>query len=119
MHDAWQWIALFGMVGIGVVFVREVLQWRALGSVLSRRQRILRVFSMLSIEALFVMMLIGPVVTQRKDPIGSLVYWMVCLVVGLAVVALVLLDVRGIAGQYARLNRQIFRDLRGDDRREK
>ena len=119
MHDTVQWIALLGMVGIGALFVIEVRRWRSLGRIMTRGQRILRVLLILCVEALFVMMIIGPAVTDRRDQIGSLLYWTVCLILGLAVVVLALLDLRTVVGQYARLNRQIFRDLKREDEREK
>lgn len=118
MHDAVQWIALFGIIVVGVLFISEVRKWRAIGSVMTRQQRILRVVLIVFVEALFVMMLIGPAVTERKDPISSLLYWTICLILGLSVVVLALLDLKTVAGQYVQLKRQIFRDLRGDDRRE-
>jgi len=119
MRDAVQWIALLGMVGIGALFVIEVRRWRSLGRIMTHGQRILRVLLILCVEALFVMMIIGPAVTDRRDQIGSLLYWTVCLILGLAVVVLALLDLRTVVGQYARLNRQIFRDLKRDDERKK
>ena len=119
MRDTVQWIAVLGMVGIGVLFAVEVRRWRLLGPMMSRGQRILRVLLIALIELLFAMMLVGPAVTSRGGPIVSLLYWMGCLILGLAVVVLALLDVKAVMGQYARLNREIFRDLRGDDGREK
>jgi len=119
MHDPVQWIALIGIVGIGVVFTIETRKWRQIGSVMTRGQRILRAILLAFIEALFVMMLIGPWITVRKDPISSLLYWMICLILGLIVVVLALLDMRAVVSQYARLNRQMFSDLKGDDRFEK
>lgn len=113
-----QWIALIGMVAIGVVFVAELRKWRAIDSLIGRRQRVLRVWLILLIEALFVMMLIGPLVTSRSDSLGQLLYWTICLVMGLAVVALALLDLREVARQYLQQTRTMFRDLRGDDERK-
>lgn len=122
MRDLIQWIALLGMVGVGVLFLAEVRKWRLLGPVMTRGQRILRVLLIVFIEAMFAMMLIGPSVTGRNDPITSLFYWTTCLVLGMVVVVLALLDLRAVVTQYARLNRQIFRDLREhpkDDGHEK
>lgn len=113
-----QWAAILGMATIGVMFLTEVRKWRLLGPIMSRGQRILRALLFITIEALFAMMLIGPSVTSR-DPITSLLYWMICLILGLVVVVLALLDLRAVVGQYARLNRQAFRDLKNDDRHEK
>lgn len=118
MHDTVQWIALLGMIAIAALFVIEVRKWRSIGRVMTRGQRILRVLLILCVEALFVMMIIGPSVTNQRDPIGSLLYWTICLILGLGVPVLALLDLKTVAGQYARLSRQIFQDLKRDDRRE-
>ncbi|NLN75617.1 MAG: hypothetical protein GX139_04860 [Armatimonadetes bacterium] len=119
MHDAIQWIAVLGMVGIAVVFVFELRKWRSIGRIMTRGQRILRVMLILCVEALFVMMLVGPHVTSRKDPVGSLLYWTICLILGIVVAALALLDLKTILGQYSQLNRQLLEQLKEDDRRDK
>lgn len=115
MRDPIQWIALIGMVGIAALFMVEVRKWCAIASIMGRSQRILRGLMFLAIEMLFVMMLIGPWITGRKDPITSLLYWTVCLVVALVVIVLVLLDCRTVVRQYAQMNRQIFRELKDSD----
>jgi hypothetical protein len=119
MHDTVQWIAVFGMIVIASLFALEVRKWRSIGRVMTRGQRILRVLLMLCVEALFVMMIIGPSVTSHKDPIGSLLYWTVCLILCLGVVVLAMLDLKAVAAQYARLSREMFQELKRDDRREK
>lgn len=112
MGDTIQWLALLGMLVMGILFALEVRKWRMLGPVMTRHQRILRVLLIVFVEALFVMMLIGPSVTGRKDPVTSLFYWSLCLVLGFVVVVLALLDLRVVVSQFARLNRQIFRELK-------
>ena len=119
MLDTMQWIAVLGMIGIAALFMIEVRRWRSIGLIMGRGQRVLRVALILCVEALFVMMIVGPAVTDAKDHIGSLLYWTVCLILGLAVVVLALLDLKTVAGQYARISRQIFQDLKRDDGHEK
>lgn len=119
MHETVQWVALFGMAGIGALFVLEVHRWYTQRSVVTKRQKVIRVALVALIEALFGMMIVGPLITAQKDPISSLVYWLICLILGFAVVLLALFDLKAVAGQYVQLNRQVLRDLRGDDRREK
>ena len=119
MLDTMQWIAVLGMIGIAALFMIEVRRWRSIGRIMGRGQRVLRVALILCVEALFVMMIVGPTATDRKDPIGSLLYWTVCLILGLGVVVLALLDLKTVAGQYSRLSRQMFQDLKRDDEREK
>lgn len=115
--DLVQITALVGLAVIAVIFASELRKWRSVDSVIGHRQRMLRIWLLALVEALFVMMLVGPWVTSRKDPITALLYWVICLGLTLVVMALALLDLREIARQYSRLNRQLFRDLRGDDER--
>lgn len=118
MCDLVQWITVFGMTGIAVLFALEVRRWRLAGPMITRGQKILRVVLILFVEILFVMMLVGPAVTSRKNPMAALLFWTVCLVLGLTVIALALLDLRMVVRQYARTSREMSRDLRGGDRRE-
>ncbi|MCE5200196.1 MAG: hypothetical protein ABFD54_12005 [Armatimonadota bacterium] len=112
-----QWISLFGIIGIGVLFVLEVRKWRSPGNVIGRKQRILRGCLVVLIELLFVLMLVSPWVTSRRDPIGELIYWMACIILAFIVVGLAALDMRMVAGQYASMHRRIYGKLRGDDKR--
>jgi hypothetical protein len=118
MDNGVQWAAVLGMAGVAALFAVEVRRWRLLGPMMSRGQRILRVVLIVFIEALFAMMLVGPAVTSRKNPMVSLLYWTWCLILGLIVVILALLDLRAVIRQYWRLNKQMFRDLKGNDRRK-
>lgn len=114
-----QWAALFGMFAVAVLFLIEARKWRAIDSIIGRRQRILRIWLVALIEALFAMMLVGPAVTSRKNPVAALVYWTICIFLGLTVVALTLFDLREVVKGYARMSRGMFRDPRGDDEEEK
>lgn len=118
MGDIIQWITVLGMVGIAALFLTELRKWRQLDSVMTRGQRILRGAMFFAVELLFAMMLIGPSVTSHNNPLMSLLYWTGCLIVGLLVVVLVLLDLRVVVRQYARLNRQMFRSLKEADQPE-
>ncbi len=111
MHDVIQWIAALGMILVGVVFLIELKKWRSLGRIMPRGQKVLRVLLILCVEALFLMMIFGPSLTSRKDPIGSLLYWSICLILGFGVVVLAALDLKAVLGQYTQLSRQLMRDL--------
>ena len=113
-----QWIALIGIVVIAVFFVAEIVKWRSIGAIINRRQRILRVILIVLIEGLFGMMLAGPWVTGHKHPLVDLVYWFVCTMLCLAVVALAMVDLREVLKGYLALNRRVFGDLRGDALRQ-
>lgn len=114
-----QGAALVGMVVIGVMFLSEMRRWRSITSIIGRRQRITRVWLTVLIEALFVMMFVGPWVTSDANPIGALIYWTLCLALILAVLVLAWQVWRGVAQEYNRLNRQLFSDLLRDEEREK
>ncbi len=113
-----QWTVLFGMAAVALLFVIEARRWRAVDSVIGRRQRILRIWLVVLIEALFALTIAGPLITNRKQPVVELVYWTVCIVLGLSVVVLALLDLREVVKGYARMTRQAFRGLRGDDEKK-
>lgn len=118
-HSFVQWIALFGMLGIGLLFLTEVRRWRFLGRILDRKHQLLRVWLVVLIEVLFAMMYIGPWITNRKDPITELLYWTVCILVGFVVVVFALLDLRGVAREYSSFNRRMFGNQRGDGQQDK
>ena len=115
MPDMMQWTALVGMVAIAALFLIEVRRWSSMEAIIVRRQRILRIWLVVLIEALFVMMIIGPLITSQKDPVFALIYWTVCVVVGLAIVVLTLFDLREVVRGYGRASRRMFRDLRGKE----
>ena len=106
------------MVVVAVLFALELRRWKDMARLISRRQRILRVVLIVLIELLFVMILVGPWIMFKRGPLAQLFYWSVCLLIGLAVVVLALVDLRAMAKGYAALNRRMLDDLREDDRRE-
>jgi hypothetical protein len=114
-----QWIALLGFVIVGALFAAEARRWRSLERVISRRQKIIRVCLIVLIEALFGMMFAGPWVTTRRDPVAALIYWSVCVLLALTVMILAVVDLRHVMRGYASLTREMFSDLRGEDRRDK
>lgn len=119
MHDDFiQWIAAFGIVGMGILFLTEVGRWRSLSTVITPRQRVLRVFLIVSVEALLVMLFVAPWVTDRSEPVRSLVYWTAFTTLLLAVVVMAAVDLWAVTKGYAALNRRMFGDWREDDRRE-
>ena len=112
-----QWVALVGAVAIGALFIAEVRRWRGPRSVVGRKQRVLRVALMLLLESLFVLTFAGPWVTSQKDPITELIYWTVCVALGLTVIVLALYDLKAVARGYAVVNRRMLDDLKEDERR--
>lgn len=118
-HDLIQWVALIGVVGIAVMFLVEVIRWKRHGSVMGRGHKTLRVTLILLFEILFIMLFASPWIASRRDPMTSLWYWTLCLLIGLAIVILAMLDVLVVVKKYQQLNRQAFYDLMGKDRRGK
>ncbi len=112
------YIALIGMVVVAIFFVLEVRRWKDVSQVITSRQRAIRVTLIVLIELLFVMVLIGPWVLHKRDLVMQLVYWSVCLTMGLAVVVVALVDLLAVARGYAALNRRLFGDGCEDEQRE-
>lgn len=114
-----QGAALLGMVILAAVFVVEARKWRAIDSVIGRRQRIVRIWLIILIEVLLAMMVLGPWIPTRKNAVAALIYWAVCLFMLLAVVVLAFVDLREVTKSYSRINRGLFQDLTGRDDEEK
>jgi len=82
-----------------------------MGAVVGRKQRILRALLVLLIETLFLMVFFGPMVTAHKDPLSQLIYWCVCVLVGLVVIVLAVLDLRELIIGFPAVHRQMFLDV--------
>lgn len=112
------YIALVGMVVIAILFTLEVRRWKTMAMLISRRQRILRVVLIALIELLFLMTLLGPWILHQRNPVAQLLYWSACLIMGLVVVVLALVDLRAVTKGYLAVSRRLLGDLRDDNRRE-
>lgn len=112
MLNPFQWIAVLGMLVIALLFLLEVGRWRQMGQIMSRGQRVLRICTFIAVELLFVMMLVGPLVTARQDPLISLTYWSLCLALALSIVALALLIMLAALRGYSQLNRRAYQELK-------
>lgn len=106
-----QWFALIGLVTVGIMFLVEVNRWRAPGSVIGSRQKMLRVGLVVLTETLFVMILFGPSFTAHRDILTDLIYWSICLTLGLGVVVLTLFDLRAVSEQFSKRNRRVVDDF--------
>lgn len=112
-------VALFGMVALAVLFLVELRRWRSIGAVIGRQHRILRVVLIALIEVVLAMIVVGPLVTSRHHPLAALIYWMVCVLLVLAVFVLAIVDLWAVTKGYMMLNRDLFGGTRRDGRREK
>lgn len=117
--DPLQLVAVIGFVIIAVFSVIEYRRWHQIGSIIGRRQRALRVVLMICIEIFFVLVYLGPIVIGLQNTIKSLIYYSVCMIVGLVVVVLALLDLIAISRGYRTMNRRLFGDVRKDDLQDK
>ncbi|MCE5315553.1 MAG: hypothetical protein ABFD49_09660 [Armatimonadota bacterium] len=109
-----QWVAIAGIIAVTAVFITEVRRWRAPGCVIGRRRRIIRVALTVLVESLFAMMLIGPWVNFHSNLVIELIYWTLCVFLGVAVMILALYDLKAVATDYSSLNRRALRNLRED-----
>lgn len=112
-----QWIVIIGIVAVLIGFVVEVRRWRALGSMVGRYQRKIRVTLVIMVELLFVLMLVGSWVASRGNIITELIYWTICVFLGLVIVVLAVLDLRAVLRGYSSFNRQIREIMREDERK--
>ena len=118
MLAAAQWMALAGIIIVGVMFIIELIKWRAPGSVISRRHKVTRTSLALLMELLFGLTWFGPSFTSGRDVAGQLVYWTVCLIISVAAFVLALIELREVARQFTGLNKRAFRDFVDDTRRD-
>ena len=116
-----QWAALIGALIVAVFFVREVFRWNSPCAVLVRpKQRKMRMAEVILIEAVFTMMFFGPlVVGKHANPIVALLYWTVCVFIGLAVLLVAMFDLLSITMGYRRYNNQVYSEFEEDDQEKK
>lgn len=113
-----QWIALAGIVIVGLAYLTELVKWRASGSVISRRHKVMRTSLALLMEIIFGLVWFGPLLTHGRHVLTQLIYWMVCMLLALAVFVLAALEVKEVAKQFMTLNRRVFREFMDDTRRD-
>ena len=118
MLAAAPWIALAGIIIVGLMFIVELIKWRAPGSVISRRHKVTRTSLALLMELLFGLTWFGPSFTSGRDVAGQLVYWTVCLTISVAVFVLALVELGEVANQFTKLNKRAVRDFVDDTRRD-
>lgn len=114
-----QYIALFAFAGIAVFFVVELVRWRSLGDVISRRQRTLRVALLVMFEVFFAMLYGIPLVVGKQNPIIGLIYLIICILMVPMILVVAFVDVREVIKSSITLQRRMFNDLRGGNRRDK
>lgn len=113
-----QWIAIFGFAAVAALFLTELRRWKQLGSIIGRKQRICRIVLIVLVETLFVMMYASTHVTGHGNPLVELLYWMLCLFLGLTVIVVAVVDLREVIRGYAKMCRRTFSDFGGDQRKK-
>jgi hypothetical protein len=92
-----QYVCGAGIAFVIVAFFFEMHRWKLPGSLVTKRQKSLRVIIAFLLETLFCMVLWGPIRSRWSDPISELMYWTLCFAVSFAVLACVILDVKETA----------------------
>ncbi|MFQ3548910.1 MAG: hypothetical protein SNJ70_04100 [Armatimonadota bacterium] len=105
-----QWVALFGMVSLGIIFVLEIKRWNQLKNVLEPRQRYTRIALILLIQLLFLLIIFGPLITGQDNPLRSLIYWSVCVLIALVVVVVAAIDLRYVLRSVRRIASITFQE---------
>lgn len=114
-----QYIAILAFTAIAVFFIIELVRWRSLGDVISRRQRILRVTLLVMFEAFFAMLFGVPLVVGKQNAFVGLIYLTICALLVPAILVVALADVREVIRSSITLQRRMFSSLRGNDRQDK
>lgn len=112
-----QWVALIGIIAVLIGFAVEVRRWQTSGSMVGKYQRKIRIALVVLVEILFAMMLAGGWVAARGNIFTELIYWIICVFLGLVVVVLAMLDLRAVLKGYSSFNRQIREIMREDERK--
>ncbi|MCE5322630.1 hypothetical protein LLG46_04845 [bacterium] len=111
-----QWLALVGIVAIPTVFLVELRKWQSPGSVVGRRLRILRVILISILELLLIMILAGGWVALHVSKLAELIYWFICILLGLAVVVLATFDLLAVMKGYSSV-KSVLRGVEKDERK--
>lgn len=111
-----QWVALIGVVAIPTLFFVEFRKWHSPGSIIGRRLRVLRITLISILEALLIMILAGGWVALHISKLGELIYWFVCILLGLAVVVLAAFDLLAVMRGYSTI-KSVLRNVEEDERK--
>ncbi len=114
-----QYIAIFAFAGIAVFLIVELVRWRSLGDVISRRQRMLRVALLAMFELFFAMLYGIPLVVGKQNPVIGLIYLTICILLVPVILIIAFADVREVIKSSIILQRRMISDLRRDNRRDK
>ncbi len=118
-NSALVWIALIGILFTGTLFLIEVRRWRSLGRFVGKWQKTIRTSLIVLVELLFLLMLLGPYVASKRNPVAALIYWAVCVVLAFIVLVLAALDLKYVLKGYIAVTKEMFSNLRDGEPRNK
>lgn len=107
-----QYVCGAGIAFVFVAFFFEIMRWKQPASLITSKQKSLRVIIAVLLETLFCMVLWGPIRSRWSDPISELIYWTLCFAIAFAVIATVILDFKETAKAYAQRQKQMMRDFK-------
>ncbi len=106
----WQWVALVCAVAVGVLFVTEIRRWLGGWVLVTHKQKAIRICLVVLIETLLAMVYLGLRQQGVGDPIRELIYWSICVTIGLVILILALLDLLATSRGYSRLRQRVIRE---------
>ena len=105
-------VLAIGILLVIAVLALEVRAWHGGRSVVTRRQKALRVASAALLVTIMVMILVGDRWLRACcGPLAAMAYWTFCIGLALSLVVLALLDLRQVGLSYGRDRRRILRDI--------
>ena len=107
-----QWVALFGMVCLGIVFMLEIKRWSQFKNFLEPRQKYIRIALILLIQLLFLLIIFGPLITRKDDPLKNLIYWSVCVLIAFVVVVMAAIDLSYVLRSVRRIASITFQETK-------
>ena len=107
-------------VGIALVIALtayEVRAWRTGSTIVTPRQKPIRIASAVVMIVVLAMLLAGDAWLARFGPLAIMGYWTICFALGGGLIILVLLDLRELIYGYREVRRRVFMDTisRKDD----
>jgi len=99
-----------------VLFVTEIRRWLGGWVLVTHKQKAIRICLVVLIETLLAMVYLGLRQQGVGDPIRELIYWSICVTIGLVILVLALLDLLATSRGYSRLRQRVMREtLRDND----
>lgn len=98
-----------------ILMLVEIWHWRRRGTVISRRQFVLRMVGGAILLALLAAIFVGDYVLGLRSPAGRpvlfLAWWMICLALGMVLLFLAAADMRHVEESSRRREHEIWRDF--------